>query len=58
MISDCVERIQNKCEQYWNEHNISDVEVHAILEFIHREAGQITRELYKPFMGDRYEAST
>lgn len=29
--------IRQKCEQYWNEHNISDEEIHAILEFIHRE---------------------
>jgi hypothetical protein len=27
-----------KCEQYWNEPNICDAEIHAILEFIHREA--------------------
>ena len=24
-----------KCEQYWNEHNIPDAEVHAALELIH-----------------------
>ena len=27
--------IKTKCEQYWNEHRIGSVEVHAILEFIH-----------------------
>ena len=26
-----------KCEQYWNEHNIPDAEVHAALELIHGE---------------------
>lgn len=30
--------IREKCEQYWNEHNIGDAEIHAVLEFIHREA--------------------
>lgn len=30
--------IKEKCEQYWNEHNICDSEVHAILAFIHEEA--------------------
>lgn len=30
-----------KCEQYWNEHGIYDSEVHAILEFIHREASKM-----------------
>lgn len=24
-----------KCEQYWNEHNIPDAEIHAALELIH-----------------------
>jgi len=26
-----------KCEQYWNEHNIPDEEVHAALELIHNK---------------------
>ena len=29
--------IREKCEQYWNEHNIPDAEMHTILEWIHRE---------------------
>jgi len=31
--------IQDKCEQYWNAHNIGDVEIHAVLEFIHIQTG-------------------
>jgi len=34
--------IRVKCEQYWNEHNIDDAEIHAVLEFIHKETYFIT----------------
>lgn len=37
--------IQQKCEQYWNAHNIGDAEIHAALEFIHREADYIYHSL-------------
>lgn len=30
------ETAKAKCEQYWNEHNIGDAEIHAALEFIQR----------------------
>ncbi len=33
-----------KCEQYWNEHNICDEEVHASLETIHRWASDAQQE--------------
>ena len=33
--------IIRKCEQYWNEPNICDAEVHSILEFIHGEVRAI-----------------
>jgi len=29
-------KVRVKCEQYWNEHNIQDEEIHAALEIIHR----------------------
>ena len=29
------DNIIEKCEQYWNEHNIPDAEMHVILERIH-----------------------
>ena len=35
-----------KCEQYWNEHNINDAEVHCALEAIHRNA-HILEEYFK-----------
>lgn len=41
---DPLTRIKEKCEQYWNEPNICDAEIHAILEFIHREARAAERE--------------
>lgn len=31
------DRIQKKCEQYWNEPVIGIVKMHSILDFIHRE---------------------
>ncbi len=31
--------IRDKCEQYWNAHNIGDMEIHAVLEFIHIQTG-------------------
>ena len=33
--------IQRKCEQYWNESIIEEAEMHAVLEFIHREAAAL-----------------
>ena len=33
--------IQRKCEQYWNEHGVSDAEYHAALGFIYQEAAAI-----------------
>jgi hypothetical protein len=35
---DLTQEIIDKCEQYFNAHNICDEEVHAILEFIHSRA--------------------
>lgn len=29
------QEIKDKCEQYWNAHNIADAEIHAVLEFVH-----------------------
>ena len=40
-----LQRIVNKCEQYWNEPGIGIEEVHAILEFIHREASAVAAAL-------------
>ena len=40
-MSDSREKLQAiiaKCEQYWNEPNIGDAEIHAALEAIHRDA--------------------
>jgi len=34
-MRDIIAEIKSKCEQYWNEANICDEEIHAILEFIH-----------------------
>ena len=39
-----IDAIKRKCEQYWNEHNISDAEVHAILEFIYSECDSLHHE--------------
>lgn len=32
---EAAKEVRSKCEQYWNEHNIGDAEIHAVLEFIH-----------------------
>ncbi len=40
-ILDSAVYIQRKCEQYWNEREIGIEEVHAILEYIFREASTI-----------------
>ena len=40
--------IQRKCEQYWNEPNICDAEIHAVLENIHEAAGRAARSLNEP----------
>lgn len=42
---EAIANIQQKCEQYWNAHNIGDAEIHAALEFIHREAAHIYHSL-------------
>ena len=34
---------QAKCEQYWNEANIGDAEVHAALKFIHSTLAEAAR---------------
>lgn len=39
--TNALDNIIAKCEQYWNEFNICDAEVHAILEYIHREACRV-----------------
>lgn len=36
-----LKNISDKCEQYWNESNISDAELHAMLEYIYREANAV-----------------
>ena len=33
--------IKEKCEQYWNEPNIPDAEIHAALEFIYSKAATL-----------------
>jgi hypothetical protein len=33
-----LQQIRRKCEQFWNEHNLGDAEVHVTLEFIHTRA--------------------
>jgi hypothetical protein len=35
--AEALERIRQKCEQYWNEPAVCEAEFHAILEFIHKE---------------------
>ena len=37
--------IQRKCEQYWNEMNIEDAEIHAVLGVIHTLAAQGRKSL-------------
>lgn len=37
--------IRDKCEQYWNERNIGDAEIHAALEYIERCAWDIERRI-------------
>ena len=39
--AEAIKIIQNKCEQYWNTDGLGDPEIHAILEFIHRETSRI-----------------
>lgn len=39
-VENLLSRIQVKCAQYWNTKGLPDEEVHAILEWIHREAGE------------------
>ena len=34
-LREAAARSIRKCEQYWNEHNIPDAEMHAALELIH-----------------------
>ena len=41
-MNDATQRIIQKCEQYWNEHSIGDVEIHAVLEAIHTDAHEAT----------------
>lgn len=50
--------IWDKCEQYWNSHNIADEEIHAALEFIRGEIGGITEHKHVPTLLDRVEALT
>lgn len=38
---EALNRIIEKTEQYWNESNICDAEVHAALEFINRQAREV-----------------
>ena len=33
-----LQKIKDKCEQYWNARDIGDAEIHSILAFIHRQA--------------------
>ena len=40
-----IQRIIQKCEQYWNESGIGDAEVHAALEYISREAHELRSHL-------------
>lgn len=50
--------IQEKCEQYWNAHNIGDAEIHAVLAFIHTKADEsddMQRELLNACEGMLYE---
>ena len=42
-LREAAETSIRKCEQYWNEHNIPDAEVHAALELIHGELRQALR---------------
>lgn len=37
--------IVEKCEQYWNEHDIGVAEMHSILEFIHTRARKLREVL-------------
>ncbi len=34
-LSEALNRIREKCEQYWNENDIGIAEMHAVLEYIH-----------------------
>jgi len=43
-MSDLIAEIKSKCEQYWNEANICDEEIHAILEFIHVRCSSLDAE--------------
>jgi len=43
-----LQAITEKCEQYWNEHNICDAEIHAVLEFIHQQARAVATALQEP----------
>ncbi len=51
---DPLQLIIDKCQQYWNEHNIGDAEVHAALGFIATKAGMAqyrNRELAEALRG-------
>jgi len=43
-MRDIIAEIKSKCEQYWNERNICDEEIHAILEFIHVRCSALDQE--------------
>jgi hypothetical protein len=43
-MRDIIAEIKSKCEQYWNEANICDEEIHAILEFIHVRCSALDTE--------------
>jgi hypothetical protein len=40
---DLLNVIRLKCEQFWNEHNLNDAEVHTTLEFIHARACKLLK---------------
>lgn len=40
-VAELVSNIKAKCQQYWNEHDIPDAEVHAALAFIYSQAAHI-----------------
>lgn len=56
--SDPIRLVLDKCEQYWNEHNIPDEEMHAILEYIHREVRALDRSRpggFEEWWADSYQ---